>query len=147
MVSFSGEFTLRRSPPEVYKFLADPACLTRCIPGLKGCEIQDSKHYAVTLQVGLGRVRGPIRLALENVEARECSHIRVLGKGTMLRSNLQVEGWVTLGELPGGATCVKWAGHAKLGAYLSDLVGPALDGLVQGNVRRFVRALEIEMDS
>ncbi len=145
MLSFSGEFTVPRTPQEVYEFLVDPHRLVKCLPDLMRYEVQDQDHFNVTVRVGVGRVRGPMRMKVEIAERREGSYARILGKGSMINSQISIDGSFNLSETASGSTLVSWTGNAKLGAFLMQLVGGLLDQLVQDNLQRFVRALEVEM--
>lgn len=147
MPSFAGEFRVPRAPGEVYLFLADPSCLVKCIPELKRHEIQDREHFTATLSVGLGRVKGLITVKLAVVDKKDGSHVRILGKGSMLNSKVDVDGSFTMCEDAAGATRVRWTGNAKIGAYLMSIAGGLLDKLVEENACRFVQAVQTEMGS
>ena len=144
MPSFAGEFTVPGATQEVYELLMGPHRLSKCLPDLKRYEVQDPNHFSVTLRVGLGRVRGPMTMKLEIVEKRENSYARIAGKGTVLNSKVNIDGNFTLSAEADGATLVKWAGNAKLGAHLTQLAGGLLDKLVPAYIEQFVRALEAE---
>lgn len=140
--SFAGEFTAPGTPRDVYEFLVDPRRLVTCLPDLKQHEIQDEDHFTVTLRVGLGVVGGPMTMKLEIAEKTEGTHARILGKGKMLGSQVSIDGNFALSQGPDGATMVAWTGNAKLGGYITHLVGGALDRLVQEHLERFVQELE-----
>ena len=144
MPSFAGEFTVPCTAQEVYELLMDPHRLSKCLPDLKRYEVQDQNHFSVTLRVGLGRVRGPMTIKLEIVEKMENSYARMTGKGILLNSMVNTDGNFTLSAAADGATLVKWTGNAKLGAYLTHVIGGLLDRLVSNFIEQFVRAVEAE---
>lgn len=145
MPSFGGEFIVPGTPGEVYQFLLDPHCLVKCLPDLKDYEVQDQDHFKITLRVGLGRIRGPMSMKMEIADKIENRHARIVGKGSMLSSGVNMDGSFSLSEGEKGTTRVKWMGNAKIGAYLAQLIGGLLDGLVQDNLEQFVRAVEAEL--
>jgi carbon monoxide dehydrogenase subunit G len=144
MPSFAGEFTVPCTTQEIYELLMDPHRVAKCVPDLKHYEIHDQSHFSVTVRVGMGRVRGPITMQLEFVEKRENSYARLTGKGTLLKSRVNIDGNFTLSAAAEGATLVKWAGDAKLGTYLTQVAGGLIDKLITASIEQFVRALQAE---
>ncbi len=145
MPSFSGEFTISRPSEQVYDFLVVPHRLVECLPGLMRYEVQDQDHFSVTLRVGVGRVRGPMTMKIEIGEKRQGSYARLVAKGSMVKSQISIDGSFSLSETAEGTTCVSWAANAKLGILLTQLLGGLLHRTVQDNLEQFVRALENKM--
>lgn len=145
MPSFSGEFTVSCPPERVYDFLVMPHRLVECLPGLMRYEVQDQDHFRVTLRVGVGRVRGPMTMKIEITEKRQGSYARLVAKGSLIKSPISVDGGFNLAETAESTTRVSWSASAKLGVFLTQLLGGRLSQVVQDNLQQFVGALETKM--
>ncbi|MBI4286498.1 MAG: SRPBCC family protein [Chloroflexi bacterium] len=145
MLSFSGEFTMPRPPGDIYAFLVAPHRLVTCLPEVIRYEVKDQDHFTVTLRVGIGRVRGPLSMRMEITEKREGSYARILGKGSMVKSQISIDGDFTLSDAEEGTTRVRWTGNARIGTFLMQLIGSHLDQLVRENLQQFVQTLQAQI--
>src|SRR5437899_2872637 len=56
-IKFGGNFEVTRSPEEVYDFLTDPTKFAPLLPDFQGMDIQDERHFAVKVNVGVSYIR------------------------------------------------------------------------------------------
>ena len=57
-IKFDGEFTVTASPQEVYDLLADPQKFAPLLPTYRSLEVKDERTTDVTVDVGVGKIRG-----------------------------------------------------------------------------------------
>lgn len=141
-IRFEGEFTVPTSRDEVYALLADPRRFAPLLPTYKSLEVRDERTTDVTVQVGVGKVRGSavVTLALQG----EDPPLRAAysGKGKVIGSAFDMVTSFDLHEVEGGGTCVKWAGDLTMFGKLVALAGGLIRPLARKDITRLVGAIQ-----
>lgn len=137
-----GDFTVNRSPSDVYAFLTDPARVSRFMPDVTKVDIQDQDHFTVTARVGVSHVKGTMVMKLEIRDRRPPVSTTVVGKGAGLGSVVDMVTSFTLEPESGGGTLVRWRGDVTIGGRLAAF-GPQglLDRIARKNVDTFIEGI------
>lgn len=140
--AFSGEFTVKKQPGEVFDFLTDPKRFAPLLPDYEGMSQQDERHATVNLKVGISHIRGTASMQLELAEAEPPQRALYKGKGAVAGGNVQLNAGFDLVPANGGGTTVKWRGEAQLFGRLISVAGGLLEPLAQKNIQKMIDALQ-----
>lgn len=87
-IKFSGEFTIRKSPEEVFDFLTDPNKFASLLPEFQGLTVQDDKHFTVKVNVGISYIKGAAEVKMELSEADRPRRAQYKGQGAVAGGNV-----------------------------------------------------------
>src|SRR5713226_7591756 len=90
-IKFNGDFSVKKTPQEVYDFLVDPNHFCPLLPDFQSMEILDAKNFLVKISVGVSHIRGTAAVKLSLVEADQPTHAAYEGQG----------------EVPGGSATLR----------------------------------------
>ena len=141
-IKFDGEFTVTASPQEVYDLLADPQKFAPLLPTYRSLEVKDERTTDVTVDVGVGKIRGSavVTLALEGEEApRRAAYS---GKGKVMGSAFNMLTSFDLEALDDGGTRVKWEGDLSMFGKLVALAGGLIRPIAKKDIQRLIDAIQ-----
>ena len=141
-IKFDGEFTVAAAPQVVYDLLSDPQKFAPLLPTYRSLEVKDDGSTDVTVEVGVGKIRGSaiITLALEGEEApRRAAYS---GKGKVMGSTFNMQTAFDLEEVAGGGTRVKWEGDLSMFGKLVALAGGLIRPIAKKDIQRLVDAIQ-----
>src|SRR5258708_9119172 len=72
-IKFNGDFTVKKTPQEVYDFLVDPNRFCPLLPDYQSMEILDARNFLVKLSVGISHIRGTAAVKMSLVEMQRPS--------------------------------------------------------------------------
>lgn len=87
-IKFSGEFTVKKSPDEVYGFLTDPNKFAPLLPEFQSLTVQDEKHFTVKVNVGISYIKGAADVKMELSEADRPRRAQYKGQGAVAGGNV-----------------------------------------------------------
>jgi uncharacterized protein len=87
-IKFSGEFTVKKSPDEVYGFLTDPNNFAPLLPEFQSLTVQDEKHFTVKVNVGVSYIKGAADVKMELSEAERPRRAQYKGQGAVAGGNV-----------------------------------------------------------
>ncbi|HTR22930.1 MAG TPA: SRPBCC domain-containing protein [Terriglobales bacterium] len=82
-IKLAGEFTVTKSPGEVYDFLTDPNRFAPLLPEFQGLTMQDERHFIVKVNVGVSYIKGAANVKLELTEAERPRRAQYKGQGAV----------------------------------------------------------------
>lgn len=141
-IKFDGEFTVTVPREQAYALLADPQKFAPLLPTYKSLEVKDERTADVTVNVGVGKVRGSavVTLTLEGEEPpRRAAYS---GKGKVMGSAFNMATSFNLEEAAGGGTLVKWEGDLSMFGKLVALAGGLIRPLAKKDIQRLVDAIQ-----
>jgi carbon monoxide dehydrogenase subunit G len=141
-IKFDGEFTVTASPQEDYDLLADPQKFAPLLPTSRSLEVKDERTTDVTVDVGVGKIRGSavVTLALEGEEApRRAAYS---GKGKVMGSAFNMLTSFDLEALDDGGTRVKWEGDLSMFGKLVALAGGLIRPIAKKDIQRLIDAIQ-----
>jgi carbon monoxide dehydrogenase subunit G len=140
-IKFGGDFEVKRSPEEVYDFLTDPHKFAPLLPDFQGMEVQDERHFAVKVNVGVSYITGTASVKMELAQATRPSHAQYKGQGSIAGGNVSLTAGFDLVPAAGG-TKVAWQGEAQIFGRLTSVAGGLLEPLGKKNVQKLIDGLQ-----
>jgi uncharacterized protein len=141
-IKLAGDFTVRKTPEEVYSFLVDPKRFSPLLPDFQNMEVIDSKNFLVKLSVGISHIRGTAAVKMTLVEEQPPRQATYEGKGEVPGGLATIRAQFQLEELPGAQTKVKWSGQASVLGRVISLAGGLLEPLGKKNVQKLIDGLQ-----
>ena len=141
-IKFSGDFTVKKTPQEVYDFLVDPNRFCPLLPDYQGMEILDAKNFLVKLSVGISHIRGTAAVKMSLVEAEPATRAAYEGKGEVPGGSAGIRAGFDLQPAPGGGTKVIWLGQSNVVGRIASLAGGLLEPLAKKNVQKLIDGLQ-----
>jgi uncharacterized protein len=140
-IRFGGDFEVARSPEEVYDFLTDPNKFAPLLPDFQSMDIQDERHFAVRVNVGISYIKGTANVKMELAEANRPSRAQYKGSGSVVGGNVSLTAGFDLVPAAGG-TKVAWQGEAQIFGRLTSVAGGLLEPLGRKNVQKLIDGLQ-----
>ncbi len=140
-IKFGGDFEVARAPEEVYDFLTDPHKFAPLLPDFQGMEVQDERHFAVKVNVGISYIKGTANVKMELAEACRPSRAQYKGQGSVAGGNVSLTAGFDLVPA-GGGTKVAWQGEAQIFGRLTSVAGGLLEPLGKKNVQKLIDGLQ-----
>jgi carbon monoxide dehydrogenase subunit G len=140
-IKFGGDFEVARSPEEVYDFLTDPHKFAPLLPDFQGMEVQDERHFAVKVNVGISYIKGTANVKMELAEATRPNRAQYKGQGSVAGGNVSLTAGFDLAPV-GGGTKVAWQGEAQIFGRLISVAGGLLEPLGKKNVQKLIDGLQ-----
>src|SRR5260370_5886425 len=112
-IKFGGDFEVARSPEDVYDFLTDPHKFAPLLPDFQGMEVQDERHFAVKVNVGISYIKGAASVKMELAEAIRPKRAQYKGQGSVAGGNVSFTAGFDLVPAGGGTkTPLVGGGHS-----------------------------------
>ncbi|HUE57701.1 MAG TPA: carbon monoxide dehydrogenase subunit G [Candidatus Udaeobacter sp.] len=140
-IKFGGDFEVARSPEEVYDFLTDPHKFAPLLPDFQGMDVQDERHFAVKVNVGISYIKGTANVKMELAEANRPVRAQYKGQGSVAGGNVSLTAGFDLVPAVGG-TRVAWQGEAQIFGRLTSVAGGLLEPLGKKNVQKLIDGLQ-----
>ena len=141
-IKFSGDFTVKKRPQEVYAFLADPKKFCPLLPDYQGMEVVDAKNFLVRLSVGISHIRGTAAVKMNLVESEAGTRAVYEGKGEVPGGSATLKAGFELQPAGNGQTKVLWTGQSSVVGRLASLAGGLLEPLAKKNVQKMIDGLQ-----
>ena len=140
-IKLTGDFTVKKSPDEVYSFLVDPNRFCPLLPDFQGMEILDPKNFMVKLSVGISHIRGTAAVKMTLVDDQRPKQATYEGKGDVPGGSATIRARFELEEVSVGQTRVKWSGQSSVLGRVISLAGGLLEPLGKKNVQKLIDGL------
>ena len=140
-IKFSGEFEVKKKPEEVYDFLTDPNRFAPLLPDFQGLTVQDAKHFAVKLNVGISYIKGSADVKMELAEADRPRRAQYKGQGAVAGGNVTIMAGFDLAGTALG-TKVNWQGEAQIFGRLASIAGGLLEPLGKKQIQKLIDGLQ-----
>src|SRR5436190_897406 len=140
-IKFNGDFTVRKTPQEVYDFLVDPKRFCPLLPDYQSMEIIDDKNFLVRLSVGISHIRGTAAVKMSLVEAERATRAVYEGKGDVPGGSASLRAGFDL-QPAGAETKVIWLGQSNVVGRIASLAGGMLEPLAKKNVQKLIDGLQ-----
>jgi len=141
-IKVNGEFTVKKTPEEVYDFLVDPNRFCPLLPDYQSMEILDAKNFLVRLSVGISHIRGTAAVKMSLAETQRAARAVYEGRGDVPGGSAGIRAGFELQAAPGGGTKVIWVGQANVVGRIASLAGGLLEPLAKKNVQKLIDGLQ-----
>jgi len=140
-IKLTGEFTVTKSPNEVYDFLTDPNQFAPLLPEFQSLSVQDEKHFTIKVNVGISYIKGAANVKLELTEAERPRRAQYKGQGAVAGGGASVIAGFDLAP-EGDGTKVSWQGEAQIFGPLASAAGGLLEPLGKKQVQKLIDGLQ-----
>ena len=140
-IKLTGEFTVKKSPEEVYDFLTDPNQFAPLLPEFQSLSMQDEKHFTIKVNVGISYIKGAANVKLELTEAERPRRAQYKGQGAVAGGGASVIAGFDLAP-EGDGTKVSWQGEAQIFGPLASAAGGLLEPLGKKQVQKLIDGLQ-----
>lgn len=140
-IQFGGNFTVSKSPEDVFDFLTDANRFCPLLPDYKSMKREDDTHFNVTMRVGISHIRGDAVVKMTLSEAERPRRAVYQGKGDVVGGNATLTAGFDLERVEGG-TRVSWKGESQIVGRLASLAGGMLEPLAKKNVQKLIDGLQ-----
>lgn len=144
-IPFSGSFVTSASPEMVFDFLADPESFCPLLPDFQGMTREDSTHFTVKLNVGVGQLRGIAGIRMELQEARPSERVSYRGEGNALGSQITMNIGYAM-SLAANSTTVNWRGEVSITGKLAMMANTMLEPLAGKGMTKLMEGLKNRLD-
>lgn len=141
-IKLGGDFTVKKTPEEVYEFLVDPNRFCPLLPDFQSMEIVDDKNFMVKLSVGISHIRGTAAVKMSLVETQRPKHAVYAGQGDVPGGSATIRAAFDLESAAGGQTKVIWLGQSSVLGRVISLAGGMLEPLAKKNVQKMIDGLQ-----
>jgi carbon monoxide dehydrogenase subunit G len=141
-IKLAGDFTVKKTPNEVYSFLVDPNRFCPLLPDFQSMEILDAKNFMVKLSVGISHIRGTAAVKLTLVDEQRPKQAVYEGKGEVPGGSATIRAQFQLEEVSDGQTRVTWSGQSSVLGRVISLAGGLLEPLGKKNVQKLIDGLQ-----
>ncbi len=141
-IKLAGDFTVKKTPNEVYSFLVDPNRFCPLLPDFQSMEILDPNHFLVKLSVGISHIRGTAAVKMTLVDEQRPTQATYEGKGEVPGGSATIRAQFQLEEISDGQTKVIWSGQSSVLGRVISLAGGLLEPLGKKNVQKLIDGLQ-----
>jgi len=143
-INFAGDFTVNKSPDEVFQFLTDPERFCPVLPDFKSMQKEDDTHFTVILSVGISHIRGDAKVKMTLTEAQPPSRAVYTGKGDVVGGTVTITAGFDL-EKHAQGTKVNWKGEGQIVGKVISLAGGLLEPLAKKNLMKLIESLQASL--
>lgn len=140
-IKFGGDFVVKKSPEEVYRFLVDPEKFCPLLPDYQSMARVDDKSFVVKLSVGISHIRGTASVKMSLLEAQPDQHAVYQGSGDVPGGSTTLRAGFDL-EPASGGTKVTWTGQSNVVGRIASLAGGLLEPLAKKNIQKMIDGLQ-----
>jgi uncharacterized protein len=140
-IKLSGEFTVKKSPDEVYDFLTDANKFAPLLPEFQSLSMQDETHFTIKVNVGVSYIKGAANVKLELTEGEQPRRAQYKGQGAVAGGSVTVIASFDLAP-NGDGTKVNWQGEAQIFGPLASAAGGLLEPLGKKQVQKLIDSLQ-----
>ncbi len=141
----SGSHELGAGPEQVWAALTDPAVLARTLPGCLSLERIGADEYRVTVEAGVGSIKGVYsgRVALADQRPHSGYTLQASGQGGP--GTVDATAAVTLTATPEGGTRIAYDADAVVGGTVGGVGQRVLAGVAKRTAGQFFAAVEADL--
>src|SRR5260370_12500110 len=118
-IKFNGDFSVQKTPQEVYDFLVDPNRFCPLLPDYQSMEILDAKNFLVKVSVGISHIRGTAAVKMSLIEATSPTRAVYEGRGDVPAGSASLRAGVDLEASNSWGTKVVWLQQSNLSASIA----------------------------
>lgn len=141
-IKLAGDFTVKKTPEEVYGFLVDPKRFCPLLPDFQSMEMVDAKNFLVKVKVGISHIRGTAAVKMTLVEELFPKQAVYEGRGEVPGGSTTIRAQFQLEDVSGGQTKVVWSGQSSVLGRVISLAGGLLEPLGKKNVQKLIDGLQ-----
>jgi uncharacterized protein len=141
----TGEYEFAAERASVWRALQDPDTLSRTLPGVQRLEVLEPDRYAITLEVGVGSVKGSYDGTFELSDKREGEACRVRASAQGAQGSVETVASMRIDDRDGGGSTVTYEADATLTGPVAGVGQRMLGAASRKTTREFFSALDAHL--
>ena len=117
---FQGKYDLKAAREKVWRFIIDPANISKCLPELKSLDVESEDRFLAVLHVGVGVIRTDFKFRIEILEKNPIDSVKLKVMGAGSGSSVQVQLTIELKEALEG-TELSYSSDVTIGGIIASL--------------------------
>ncbi len=147
-IPMSGVERVGASPDQALAFVSDPNRVGRCMPDLEDLQVADARHFTATVKVGVGPVRGHLKMAVEiTPDPAKSNELDLAVKGSGMGSGIDMTSHVRVAPADGGATELHWTADAAVSGPLASVGGRLLEAQAKKTTQNMFAAIRAALQT
>jgi carbon monoxide dehydrogenase subunit G len=141
MTRFQGEEIIDAPVEKVWEFISDPNKIGGCAPGVKKLEVTDEDHFNAEVKVGLGFLKGTVKVRYEALEKKPPEKLVLKMSGSGIGSQIDIKATVEL-KPENGRTKLAWFADVTVSGMLAGLGGRYINDATYKNVSELFKCVK-----
>ncbi|MEM0075381.1 MAG: carbon monoxide dehydrogenase subunit G [Conexivisphaerales archaeon] len=142
---FEDKFEINASLDKVWSFITDPREFVKVIPDLQRQEIIDERRFSIEFKMGLGMIKGTVKMNMEFKELRPKAYIKLVGKGSGLQSTADLSIMLNL-STSDGKTLVNWSADLNVAGTVMSVGSRFIEPTTKSKVIEIVQGIKREVE-
>jgi|GEM_PF-479175 len=128
-IQMSGVEHVSVAPEQAFAFVTDPNRVGRCMPDLDELQVSDSRHFVAVVKVGVGPVRGRLKIEAEmKTDDARLGDLDLTAKGSGMGSGMVLTSHMHIEPTGGGGAELQWSAETSVSGPLASVGGRLLEG-------------------
>ena len=137
---FEDRFEVDAPVGDVWKFVTNPNDFAKVIPDLQKQVVVDDRRFSVDFRVGLGLIKGTMKMNFEFEEVKPESYVKLVGDGSGLQSAVNLI--ITLNLAPkDGRTSISWSADVTVTGTIMSMRSRFIEPTTKTKVVDIVRGI------
>jgi hypothetical protein len=111
----------------LWAFINDPDSVANCVPDLIEAVVQDARHFEATVKVGVGPVKGKLKLKIELEPQADGKRMNLKISGGGLGSVVDLMAGADIKDNGDSTTSLDWSGTATMRGAIASVAGRVID--------------------
>lgn len=141
---FEDKFVVDAPAARLWKFITNPKDFVKIIPDVQEFTAVSEREFKVAFKVGVGMVRGTIKMAFHFEDLQPPASVKVIGRGTGLQSSADLTIALRL-EPQGAGTLVSWSADLVVGGLVVSVGSRLLESTTEKKIREIVEGIRREV--
>ncbi|MGH2978151.1 MAG: SRPBCC family protein [Solirubrobacterales bacterium] len=146
-MQIEGSHQLPAPRSEVWSALHDPQVLANALPGLRALEATGEDQYAMTIEFGVGSVRGLYEGSFALTDERELEVCTVRADASGAPGMVEAVAEVRLEDLNGSGTRLRYSANANVAGAVAGVGQRLMTASAKRTTDRFIEGLQRELSA
>ena len=129
-LEWKGHEEVGAAKDRLWAFINDPLNVANCVPDLVEATVQDPHHFEAIVSVGVGPVKGKLKLKIELDPQADGNRMNMKISGGGLGSTVDLLAGADITD-HGATTSLDWDGTAVMRGQIANLAGRVIDAQAQ----------------
>lgn len=144
-MELDGSFDVPTSCEQTFEFLTSPERIANSLPDTKAFTKVDEDNFNVTSRVGIGHLRGQMKMQMRITQREPHQQAAFVGHGRGLGSTVDLEAIFELTPNDDAGTRIKWRGKGAVGGRLTSIAGGMIETVAGKNISVFIDNIRAEL--
>jgi len=141
-LKITGKQSIQAPRQEVFSRLIDPESIASCLPGVEKLEKIGDNEYSMSMNVGIGRVKGTYTGKVRLSNLNEPTDYQMYVDGSGRPGFIKGTGSVRLTEGENNSTDIEYDGDVEVGGPIGSVAQRMLGGVANRMVGQFFGCIE-----